>query len=579
MSLKKILPLFALSVLGTSLLHADESQPTYQAAPAATAIKIKGIVLLKDYDDTTDKDLYKDVTGVQASTNLDLPGGKAGLQKLEESLQPLLKDKDFTKDSLPDLIAAAEREILLFYKSHNRPVVMLRIPAQHLSSGVLKLIVIESSVGSVSVTGSSWSNSEQLKEALHVQPGEKIDEKKIRDDLDWMNRNPFRTVNLVYVEGQDLGTTNLELQVDEQTPFRVYAGADHTGLPKTGRLRYFAGLQAGNVFGLGHMASYQYTTSSDFDTFRAHTGSYTIPLPWRDFLVFFGGYSQLDVLVQQGQPKTHGKSLQTSFRYEMPTRSATGLYTTVRLGGDFKRTDNVLEYSTSAPATSTPTVQKPVNLTQLLLGAKIQNKGSPITTEIAADFYCSPGKWLIDQTEGAYNLLRLGAKNHYLYIQPSLYMAYNYYADGRFAMNVRGQYSTQNLLPSEQLGIGGMHSVRGYDEREKSADSGLITNLEFYLPSLHLISSNPTDKFYDKLQLLAFFDYGFGRQHRPDTAMPNPPFLMSAGPGVRYGVGQYLSAVVDYGIRLRSEKVTSTNSADKLSKGHQRLHFSVIASY
>ncbi|WP_109867667.1 ShlB/FhaC/HecB family hemolysin secretion/activation protein [Methylocucumis oryzae] len=41
-----------------------------------------------------------------------------------------------------------------------------------------------------------------------------------------------------------------------------------------------------------------------------------------------------------------------------------------------------------------------------------------------------------------------------------------------------GQHSDDRLIAGEQLGIGGSYDVRGYQERETSADSGQIVKLE-----------------------------------------------------------------------------------------------------
>ena len=41
-----------------------------------------------------------------------------------------------------------------------------------------------------------------------------------------------------------------------------------------------------------------------------------------------------------------------------------------------------------------------------------------------------------------------------------------------------GQWSDEPLIPGEQFGIGGARSVRGYEEREASGDSGFFVSAE-----------------------------------------------------------------------------------------------------
>ena len=123
------------------------------------------------------------------------------------------------------------------------------------------------------------------------------------------------------------------------------------------------------------------------------------------------------------------------------------------------------------------------------------------------------------------------------------------YAYGQFTLNrvtrlplgftwtVRGevQEADANLLPSEQLGLGGYATVRGYDEREANGDNGFLISTEVATPPVSLAHIFGIQKINDQLQFLGFVDYGGTSLHHVTPADINPNNnLLGVGPGLRY---------------------------------------------
>ena len=52
---------------------------------------------------------------------------------------------------------------------------------------------------------------------------------------------------------------------------------------------------------------------------------------------------------------------------------------------------------------------------------------------------------------------------------------------------LRGQASSKNLLPSEEFDMGGVHTVRGYDNRWVTKDNAFCANLELICPDIEVI--------------------------------------------------------------------------------------------
>ena len=151
---------------------------------------------------------------------------------------------------------------------------------------------------------------------------------------------------------------------------------------------------------------------------------------------------------------------------------------------------------------------------------------------------------------------------------------------GRISLVSNAQYANQNLLPSEQLGLGGFDTVRGYREREINGDNGFLGNLEFKAPLISLLKKKilchgrenfDMSQAKDVLLFLAFVDYGFVNRHKDIKDADNTQYIVSIGPGVEYTIAPYLQASLYWGIRLKSTEFSSAPGG--------RINFSVVASF
>ena len=120
---------------------------------------------------------------------------------------------------------------------------------------------------------------------------------------------------------------------------------------------------------------------------------------------------------------------------------------------------------------------------------------------------------------------------------------------------VIAQLSDGNLLPSEQLGAGGIESVRGYDERVANGAEGVIFSQEFRTPAFSLAKTfdGSTSAWNDLTQLGVFWDYGSVFDHGSAAQGVHPTELDSVGLGFHLlaGPDQNIRVDLDYGWGLR----------------------------
>ncbi|MGN0879714.1 MAG: ShlB/FhaC/HecB family hemolysin secretion/activation protein [Oligosphaeraceae bacterium] len=126
--------------------------------------------------------------------------------------------------------------------------------------------------------------------------------------------------------------------------------------------------------------------------------------------------------------------------------------------------------------------------------------------------------------------------------------------------------------------LGGMNSVRGYEESEIGGDNSIVGSIELRTPLLEnfipgLKSDDP--QFYEKypqhwsqhrLQFVAFTDFGYVSEKKREVADDDQE-LWSVGAGIRLGLTKYAQMSLDYGYPIIEA------SDDTPSSG--RLHVSL----
>lgn len=519
----------------------------------------QGLVLGKDKPALEDFS-PEDPSGVYI-IDLDLPGSR---NALAARLDPLYYGKNISKED----VSKIREEIRSFYIENNHPFVTVTVPPQELKAGVLKLLVIESTVGTIEVKGNRYFKEALFTAPLQVGRGDPVNENTLAKNLQTINRNPFRAVNAIYSAGKDPNTTNIELYVRDRFPLRVYSGIDNTGIRPMGHFRFYTGINWANVFGLGHMLSLQYTTDSTFHNLMAATFHYTAPVASGFTALCYGGYSQTNVPYKRlPEFKVHGNSVQVSGRLQFPLTPRYGLVQELEVGADFKQAMNIMRFGWDGPIANVGNTQ----LTQLALQYTLGYQTSLYNFTLTGEFYVSPIRWLPHQNAISYGHANPGALPQYVYMRIGSTGWIMLPKEWSVSGAARLQLANQNLLTSEQVGIGGYDTVRGYAERQLSTDNAIILNGEIRTPKFGVIRRfTKNELVQDTMQFLGFLDYGCGWYHIDLPPAPPFEFLFSGGFGVRYFFGQFLTVRADYGFKIHRADYPG---------GMGELHFGLIGSY
>ena len=162
------------------------------------------------------------------------------------------------------LIAEIQEEIARQSRAIERPFVSMSTPEQEVTGGVLQIRVTEFKAGKVSASGVEGTAAETVTRGVRLKPGQWIDSGILAEDLDWLNRNPFRQVSALFSPASADFASDVALTTELRRPYRVFAGWANSGSESTGLGRTFVGGVA-TVPGLRDAyVSYQLTGSNDF---------------------------------------------------------------------------------------------------------------------------------------------------------------------------------------------------------------------------------------------------------------------------------------------------------------------------
>lgn len=145
--------------------------------------------------------------------------------------------------------------------------------------------------------------------------------------------------------------------------------------------------------------------------------------------------------------------------------------------------------------------------------------------------------------------LRPGASANYSILRLAAQLTRDLPSDFQVRAGVRGQYTSDVLLPGEQFGAGGAGGsllVRGFNDRALARDSGLAAHVELYSPEFC------SEFMRWRCRALVFYDKGYFRSNRDLPGELRRNTVRSIGVGVRMNIYKNVDLQVDYGRVVRS---------------------------
>jgi len=464
--------------------------------------------------------------------------------------------------SLADLQRAAQA-VQALYGQAGWAAVVVYLPPQPVADGVVTLNVVEGKVGQVQVQGHQRLSAQRVRAALpSLVEGATPRVRRIDAELQIANENPGRNMAVLLGPGAAPGEVQATVKVDEQPVHRFSASLDNSGNDRTGHGRVGLGWQHADLTGHDDQFSLNLQTSpTEPSMVRVASAGYRWPLPGlRAALDLFAAYSNVDggtQTIAAGDLRFAGAGRIAGARMvwylprlgEFDQRLTTGLETRAYLN----------DCSVAGlPAGACGAAGESVSVQPLSLEWAAQQGGAtPLLFTLGLSHNLALGDKHGDQAN--FDAVRPGAPRRYTVLRAGAQGSMAVLDDARLAARFSLQHSSDPLVSGEQFGLGGAQSVRGYQERELSGDSGWLLSVELLSPRL---GSDWLPTTTD-LRLVAFVDAGevHNQAGTPCRAAATRCRAMSVGAGLRLGWGP---------VQLRADVARALHDANPGSNGTER---------
>lgn len=479
---------------------------------------------------------------LSAQETTKLLGPFAGLQKNLEDLQ--------------SAVQALEQAIHASGYSFDRVI----LPQQSLSDGVIELKVVPFKVGQVSIEGAEHHDEANIRASLPgLVEGESPNTRELSRSIAVGRKQPSKSTRLTFAASDQTGEVDARIAVKDKKPWQAFSWFNDTGTDETGNTRMGFGLQHSNLFNRDQNAVLTYTLSPEKEDKVAQYGLlYQIP--------FYDLGGELNLLYSKSDVDTG--TVATFFDVAGKGEVFAGTYTQVfaRKGGYSQELsvsvfDKLFENEIFFDG-------QPIGVDVRSRPLGLRYSGSLEKPGYQMEFFLRPQANLPGGSRNddvIYGLSRAGAKSDWSRLRFAL-SGRKYMGRWSAEAQISGQYADEPLIISEQFGAGGIHSVRGFTEREVSGDKGFRYSVQLLAP--------PVSK--QKIRTLAFID---GGQTHLEGALPGEiesESILSTGVGLRWNWSEWVSLVLDWGYVLNG---VDERRVGGTQEGDSRFHFNLFMRY
>ena len=420
---------------------------------------------------------------------------------------------------------------------------------QTIHAGAVHIALFEGRVGAVRVRGNDHTRDVYIKSRMDIEPGAIPRYQDMDEAIRWFNATNDVQLHLALQAGEAPGTTDFALTAEEPKNeiFTLYG--DNAGGETTGRWRKGLYYTNRSVFDWRDRLTLGFLHTQGVKSFNA---GYSIPVGRRGGRLSFD-YSANATEVVNGQYRNwgipvigHADAIQASFTQPLWVTPALKAEASLSLSRQHSATDMTEARLSMLDDTFTQGTAA--------IAFTHYGKGSAFYHRHAF----THGHWKND----ALTRLAKPSADYRFYALNAVYQQGA--AHGQlFTARANVQISAnEDMRPSRQFYLGGVYSVRGYEENALGAGNGFSGTIEYAVP----VMKKPD------LRLYGFFDYGtlWGEN------VPDHHVLSSVGLGLRANFAAW--GALDFSVGMPLCR-TIGYDATPMEVGKTRFHLLMTAQF
>ncbi|MCW6049702.1 ShlB/FhaC/HecB family hemolysin secretion/activation protein [Lyngbya sp. CCAP 1446/10] len=402
--------------------------------------------------------------------------------------------------------------------------------------GVVKIQIIEGGLDAIEISGNKRLNANYVRSRLERATRRPLNRDRLLEALQMLQLDPLiANISAELQAGSRPENSRLEVRIKEADSFSGEVFADNNRSPSVGSFRRGVRVNQGNLLGLGDGLEVSYANTDGSNEFN---GSYTVPVNPRNGTIRFAASAASTNVIEEpfAAAEIEGKSRTYELTYRQPIVEKPDRNLAVGVSLSRQESDTFLlgerfalsaganergETRVSAVRFFQEYVQR--NTSQVFAARSQFSVGTNFLGATAND--SSPDSRFLSW-RGQAQYVRLLAPETLLIVRSDI------------------QLADRPLLSLEQIGIGGVQSVRGYRQDLLLTDSGAIASAEVRIPVWRV------PKVKGLLQVAPFIDFGVGWNHSGEKPNPDSDKLLGAGLGLIWQMGDRLNVRLDYGIPL-----------------------------
>jgi hemolysin activation/secretion protein len=446
------------------------------------------------------------------------------------------------------------------------------LPPQNLLEGVVTLRIVRFSIGNVVVEGNDYFDEENIRNSVpNLESGETPNTRLLSRSLRIANNHASKSTVLRFREGTEADTIDAVLEVQDRNPQVIFVTLDNTGPEDGEEWRSTLGYQHGNLFGRDHALTATVTTApEDTDSTTQFGLNYNIPMyaHGASLSILFSdsdssgetGGDADDSALSLAPGLGGGQALEITGEgqvfgliYNRPLLTDGSFNHEWSIGFQHKEFDNQSVFG-SAQLSGAEVLSVPLELGYSF------SRQTPGTSFFGSLTLVQE----IGDDDDEYNQDRLEAESGWTALRFNLTYDLLFAEEYLFHLGFSGQQTDSLLISGEQFGVGGVGTLRGFEERSVTGDSGYQLSLEVWFPP------------FTEYQLRFFGFTDFAHTEFNDGDFPGNDGvefdLSSAGFGLFWSWKESLSLSLNYGVIGEGGGLDETINED----GDDKFHLSAV---